>query len=347
MGRILMEHMTKRRYSEEAPEAPPKRGGPGLVTFMFALMFGAALALTADSKADHRSTYARVTAQVTAQVTKSISSTLRNLVVGQREYTIRLGDWPKQPAVVPASASSAEPAPAIAIVIDDLGSNATRTMQAIALPANVTLSFLPYPARTPELSHRAHLAGHEVIIHVPMQPSGTEYAGERALTTGLPVEELKQRLDWAMSRVSDYDGINNHMGSRFTTSRADLVPVMRELKGRRLFFLDSRTTAQTQVESLAREMGVLTGRRDVFIDGDRSAAAIRRQLSRLEDFARKNGNVIAIGHPYPETLNVLSEWTNDLKERGFELAPLRDVLAMREKRNPPLLTAGFALTPPR
>jgi hypothetical protein len=191
------------------------------------------------------------------------------------------------------------------------------------------------------------LAGHEVIVHVPMQPTGNENPGEGVLKVGLPSNELQQRLGWSLSRVAEYDGVNNHMGSHFTTSRADLLPVMRELKARGLFFLDSRTTEKTQVERVAREMGVTTGSRDIFIDDDRNPAAIARQLAMIEDFALKNGNVIAIGHPYPETLNALSKWTKTIRERGFRLAPLREVLRTRETASPAVVTAGVSFGPLR
>ena len=331
--------MTKRRYLEDLPEDPPKRGGPGPFAMAVALMFGAAMALTADSHADPRSAY--------AQVTRSITTTLRTLTGEQRGYaSLRIGDWPSQlltyaDVTLPGMAA-VDTTPAIAIVIDDLGNDVARTTAAIALPANVTMSFLPYPKRALELSHRAHLAGHEVIVHLPMQPVGNENPGEGALKVGLPSDELQQRLGWSLSRVSEYDGVNNHMGSRFTTSRADLLPVMRELKGRGLFFLDSRTTEKTQVEKLARELGVLTGSRDIFIDDDRSAAAIAHQLALIENFAQTNGNVIAIGHPYPETLKALSKWTKTIKERGFRLAPLREVLQARNKSAPAVVTAGVS-----
>jgi polysaccharide deacetylase 2 family uncharacterized protein YibQ len=150
-----------------------------------------------------------------------------------------------------------------------------------------------------------------------------------------------------LARVSEYDGVNNHMGSRFTTSRADLLPVMRELKGRGLFFLDSRTTEKTQVERVAREVGVMTGSRDIFIDDDRNPAAIAHQLALIEDFALKNGNVIAIGHPYPETLKAVSKWTKTIKERGFRLTPLRGVLRARETAAPAVVTAGVSFGPLR
>jgi hypothetical protein len=300
-------------------------------------MLGAAVALSADSSADPRSTYKQVAQQVTAQVTKSLASTLRALNVAKRDDSIRMGGVGLRP---PPAAD----APIIAVVIDDLGVNLERTNRAIALPANVTLSFLPYPPRSLDLSQRAHLTGHEVLVHLPMQPAGQANPGERALTPGLPPAEIKQRLSWALSRVSNYDGVNNHMGSRFTESAADLGPVMAELKARRLFFLDSRTTANSQAQRVANELGVLTGRRDVFLDGERNVAAIKRQLGLAETLARTNGNVIVIGHPYPETLGVLTAWSKTIKARGYRLAPVREVLMLRDPRTPALLTAGISLS---
>jgi polysaccharide deacetylase 2 family uncharacterized protein YibQ len=337
--------MTKRRYLEDPPEQdPPKRGSSGAFGMVVALMFGAAFALSADSHADPRSAY--------AQVAKTITKTLQTWTGDQGGYAaLRIGDWPSQWLSLAdlklPSAPVVDDTPAIAIVIDDLGNDVAHTNAAIALPANVTMSFLPYPKRALELSRSAHLAGHEVIVHLPMQPMGNENPGERALKVGLASDELQQRLGWSLSRVSEYDGVNNHMGSRFTTSRADLLPVMRELKGRGLFFLDSRTTEKTQVENVAREVGVLTGSRDIFIDDDRSADAIAHQLALIEDFARKNGNVIAIGHPYPETLKALSKWTKTIRERGLRLAPLREVLRAREKGAPAVVTAGVSFGPLR
>ena len=331
----------RRRYPDEMLlEAPPKRGGgPGPFALGFAMMFGTMVALTADTRVDPQ--YAFV------QVKESIAKTLRTFDLNQRQYaSLRTGDWPNRYLTLAHNPIS-DGTPTIAIVIDDLGGNVTRTMQAIALPANVTLSFLPYPPRSQELSRRAHQAGHEVIVHLPMQPSGKENPGERALQVGLAPEELQRRIGWALSRVSEYDGINNHMGSRFTESRADIMPVMREVRSRRLFFLDSRTSAKSEVENVAREFGVLTGRRDIFIDGERSASAIARRLALVEEFARQNGNVVAIGHPYPETLKALAQWSKTIKSRGFRLAPVREVLLMRESRTPALVTAGISLAPAR
>jgi len=327
--------MTKRRSPPEPSKSGSRSGRRGLLALAFTLMFGVALAISPDSTADRMAGPRSAENHVIEQVTTSMATPVLGWGVVPQPDGIRTDDWPTVLEAPPA-----ETVPAIAVVIDDLGGDASLTNAAIALPSNVTLSFLPYPKRSFELSRRAHLAGHEVIVHLPMQPSGGENPGERALTTGLPVAELRQRLEWSLSRVSDYDGVNNHMGSLFTASGEDLRPVMQELKARGLFFLDSRTTASSAVEKVAQELGVMSGSRDVFLDYERSVAAIRRQLSRTEQFARKHGSVIAIGHPYPETLKELAAWTETIKERGFRLAPLREVLALRQEQTTGLVRAG-------
>ncbi|HYM19346.1 MAG TPA: divergent polysaccharide deacetylase family protein [Micropepsaceae bacterium] len=219
--------------------------------------------------------------------------------------------------------------PTIALVIDDLGADEAHTKEAIALPSAVTLSFLPYPKKSFVLSHEAKEARHEVIVHLPMQPVGTENPGPNALMTNLSAAETERRLDWALAHVSDYDGANNHMGSRFTASRAALIPVMQQLSVRGLLFLDSRTTPDTQAEKVAHEAGMLTGSRDIFLDDEQTASGVEHQLAVAEDFARTHGTAIVIGHPHPETLAALKNWVFNVQARGFELQSLKTVLEMR------------------
>ena len=136
-------------------------------------------------------------------------------------------------------------------------------------------------------------------------------------------------VDWALTRVSDFDGVNNHMGSKFTASRKALIPVMEALSARGMFFLDSRTTADTQAEKIAREAGMMTGSRDVFLDDERDSSSVARELLRAEQIARAKGTAIVIGHPHPETLAALRIWTDHIDARGFRLLPLKDVLTLR------------------
>jgi polysaccharide deacetylase 2 family uncharacterized protein YibQ len=315
---------------DEPHRDSPKRGGPGAVSLILALLLGVMFALNLSTTGEPRSTFAQM------------PNFLSDLVQQPRQNIIRLGDWPmrlfnREQETRKKSSPSVDGRPAIAIVIDDLGADVAHTREAIALPADVTMSFLPYPDASLALSHRAHLADHEIIVHLPMQPVGNQNPGENALMSGLGEVELQMRTSWALSRVSDFDGANNHMGSRFTASRADLLPVLQELRRQGLFFLDSRTTEKTKAEAVAHELGMLTGARDIFLDDDQSAAAVEQQLANVEKYARKKGTVIAIGHPYPQTLKSLAAWTNTLKSRGFQLLPVADVLKLRDDQQQKVL----------
>jgi polysaccharide deacetylase 2 family uncharacterized protein YibQ len=125
-------------------------------------------------------------------------------------------------------------------------------------------------------------------------------------------------------------GINNHEGSRFTADAAALAPVMATLKARHLFFFDSRTGPASGVSQAAARAGVMSAGRDVFLDDDRSPAAVAAQLDRLVREAKRNGVAIAIGHPHDTTLRLLSDWLK--KDHGVTLVPLDEAIKMKAAR---------------
>jgi hypothetical protein len=222
------------------------------------------------------------------------------------------------------------PLPAIAIVIDDMGSDAVNARRAFALPRAVALSFLPYPDETSMLAREGARAGHEILVHVPMQAEDDEDPGPMALRIDQTPQEIARRLEWALSRVPGFSGINNHMGSRFTEDRAALVPVIESLYDRRVFFLDSRTSGGSQVVEVARAFGVPSAPRDIFLDDVQMPDAVAAQLSALEKDARENGVAIAIGHPHEVTLGVLARWCANLK--GYRLVPVGVAIRLKTER---------------
>ncbi|MGD0143523.1 MAG: divergent polysaccharide deacetylase family protein [Rhizomicrobium sp.] len=224
-------------------------------------------------------------------------------------------------------------APEIAIVIDDLGADGADTRRAIGLPDAISLSFLPYPDATPGFAREAVRGGHQILVHVPMEPDGSDNPGPNALTTGLSTAEILRRLDWALSRVPGYSGINNHMGSRFTADHAALMPVVEALADKHVFFLDSRTTPDTIVVPLARAFGVASAGRDVFLDDEQAAGAVDRQLVALEARAREQGVAIGIGHPHAVTLAALETWTKQAAARGFVLIPVSAAIRLKTERD--------------
>jgi len=219
--------------------------------------------------------------------------------------------------------------PLIAIVIDDVGIDRPRSKRAWELPGPLTMSFLPYAKDLPEQAKAARANGHELMLHLPMEPTGLADPGPGALTVAMSEAEIAQRVSAALDSFDGYVGVNNHMGSRFTAYRPGMETVLRLLRSRGLMFLDSRTTPQTVGDKLAQELGVPSMSRNVFLDDEDAIDAVRRKLAETEAVARRQGFVVAIGHPHEVTLQALAEWLPTLQAKGLALAPATAVLRKR------------------
>lgn len=224
-----------------------------------------------------------------------------------------------------ASPANPDRLPVIAIVIDDLGVAPSRVAAALALPAPMTMAVLPYAGNAVQVAVAARAHGHEVLVHLPMEAENGQNPGPQALLGALTPQEFAQRVNWNLSRFDGYIGVNNHMGSKLTQNSAAMGMLMAQLKQRGLLFLDSRTAAGTIAAATARNIGVTSLQRDIFLDNVITVESVRSQLRKTEDTARRNGYAIAIGHPHPETIAALTAWAADIKGRGFLLAPLSTI----------------------
>ncbi|ORL67756.1 divergent polysaccharide deacetylase family protein [Pseudomonas putida] len=225
-----------------------------------------------------------------------------------------------------AGTAHAAPAKAyMSIIIDDLGQNSERDSRTLALPGPVTLAIMPDTPHATDFARQAHKAGRTVILHMPMDPA----TGPYAWTPGTPVEELARRLDTALAKVPFAAGINNHMGSRMTAQPGPMAWLMGELQRRHLFFVDSRTSATTVAAAKAQEQGLAHVSRDVFLDDVRTTEAITAQLQQGIALARKQGSAVLIGHPYPQTLDVLAREIPRLRGQGIELIDIHQMIAQR------------------
>jgi hypothetical protein len=223
--------------------------------------------------------------------------------------------------------------PLVAIVIDDVGLDRPRSKRAWELPGPLTMSFLPYAKDLGDQARAARAHNKELMLHLPMEPNGRQDPGPGALLVSLPDAELRQRTQVALDSFDGYAGVNNHMGSRFTAFRPGMDTVLRQFRARGLMFLDSRTTSQSVGDQLAQEMGVPSIVRHVFLDDDESLDAVRRKLAETEALARRQGFVIAIGHPHEATLQALSEWLPSVQGKGLALAPATAALRKRNGWN--------------
>ncbi len=219
--------------------------------------------------------------------------------------------------------------PLVAIVIDDVGLDRPRSRRAWELPGPLTMSFLPYARDLREQARAARGRGHELMLHLPMEPTGRNDPGPGALLVSMSDADIRQRTAAALDSFEGFSGVNNHMGSRFTAFRPGMETVLRQLRPRGLMFLDSRTTRESVGEQVALELGVPGIVRHVFLDDDESIEAVRRRLAEVEAVARRQGFVVAIGHPHEATLQALSEWLPTVQSKGLALAPATAVLRKR------------------
>jgi polysaccharide deacetylase 2 family uncharacterized protein YibQ len=232
-------------------------------------------------------------------------------------------------------AGVAQAAPAgkayLSIIIDDLGQSTERDSRTLALPGPITMAVMPDTPHASDFARQAHKAGKTVILHMPMDPATGPYAWH----PDTPIEELARRLDAALAKVPYAAGINNHMGSRMTAQREPMAWLMGELQRRHLFFVDSRTSAATVAAAEAQAQDVGHVSRDVFLDDVRTPEAITAQLQQGIALARKQGSAVLIGHPYPQTLQVLEKELPRLKSQGIECIPIRQMIAHRSNQAMP------------
>lgn len=207
--------------------------------------------------------------------------------------------------------------PRIAIIIDDIGYDLPIAEKFIALHAAITLSILPNSPQQRQIVRLAREKGLDLMLHLPMEPM--EYPavnpGPGALLTAMSPDLLISQLNDDLDSVPYIKGVNNHMGSRMTASSDQMNQILSSIKKRNLFFIDSRTTADTKARSSARLFQVPYAERDVFLDNVQEPEAIRRQFRLLLQKAAANGQALAIGHPHPLTLQILREELPEIQKK--------------------------------
>lgn len=264
----------------------------------------------------------------------------------------------------------AEDRPTVAIVVDDWGYGLTAAGQGILdLDVPLTLSILPglptsrevalrrtdlaVPApveadATRDLRHKlgcpvdlslgrllpdaVPVARRETMLHLPMEPEDYPLVnpGRDAIMTWTAPDEIARRVGDAVAALPGVSGVNNHMGSAATASRATMDHVMDALAPHGLFFLDSRTSPRSQAYRTARGRGLAALENHVFLDEKQpTRAKVRRQVERLLELAETQGYAVAIGHPYPQTLDVLREELPRLRALGVRFVTVSELLALR------------------
>ena len=228
-----------------------------------------------------------------------------------------------------ATANDASTGSVVSIIIDDIGYHEYIDRQMVDLPANLTFAILPNGPKAQQLAHYAHQQGKEVMLHMPMQSTLGLAAETGVLSIDMQETRVVNGLQQAFAKVPYAMGMNNHQGSLLTRHPGHMAWVMKELRRKDRFFVDSRTSKQSVAEQVANEAGVPVVRRDVFLDHDINEASIKQQFNRLVGLAKKHGHAVAIGHPHPETLAVLRQMLPQLAALNIKVVPVSSQLKVR------------------
>ena len=237
-------------------------------------------------------------------------------------------------------------APRVSIIIDDIGYNYQDGLRAINLPYPLTLAFIPHTPYGKKLASQAHLHKKEIMLHAPME-SLDESKIEAGFNTGMDQLQIADMFHCMLSEIPHAKGVNNHGGSKFTQDVKRMQWFLHVIQTHDLYFIDSRTTADTSVASAAESQQIAFNSRDVFIDNDLNPMAIAEQLEKLRKIATKQGTAIGIGHAHPETLEVLEMWLPIFAQNGVEIVPASELVKIKDLDNYHRDTAKVRKIPPQ
>jgi polysaccharide deacetylase 2 family uncharacterized protein YibQ len=219
-----------------------------------------------------------------------------------------------------------------AIVIDDLGQDLDAARKLIRQPYPLTFSVLPDLAHSIETAREAHAAGRAIMLHLPMEPEPAAgvYPGPGEITVGMRGDAVAQMIREDLSSVPFAGGVNNHMGSRATTDAKLMAEVMRVLAARGLYFVDSRTTAETNALVEARRLGLPSFYRSVFLDDTETVAYTLEQLRNFRRTVQEHGVALAIGHPHQTTIAALAQFLPEFAQADIQLMPASQLVRLPE-----------------
>jgi polysaccharide deacetylase 2 family uncharacterized protein YibQ len=240
---------------------------------------------------------------------------------------IRAADG-RRPFDVYARAWSGARGARVALVIGGLGVSQTSTQAALGkLPPEVTLGFASQGNSLGRWMQMARQGGHEIVMQVPLEPFDYPNVnpGRNTLTIEASPEENLKNLHWSLSRITNYTGVMNYMGARFSSDPDAMGALMAELGKRGLLYLDDGSSARSLAPQLALKSGVPLAVSDTTIDAVRDRGEILKKLDQLEQTARAKGFAIGTGTAFDVTVDAVSSWVNEAKKRGIEIVPVSAV----------------------
>ena len=242
--------------------------------------------------------------------------------------------WAKAPPAAQTAAAETK-RPVLCFVIDDVGNNLEDLERFLRVPGKVTFAVLPGLPASTEAAERVKAAGQELLLHQPMEAIGGVYPGPGLLTESMNGEERLACLESNLKSVPGAVGVNNHMGSKGTSSLELSSWLLKTLKEKNLFFLDSRTTADSRIREAAAALNfVVLERNSMFLDNEKDIESLKIAVEAGKATARGKGHAVMIGHAVTSELaDLMMRYYPALTEEGFVIENLTYLLNEARKND--------------
>lgn len=195
--------------------------------------------------------------------------------------------------------------PYIVLIVDDVGFSLSSAKELLEVKVPLTWSIIPYQSHSLSSLKLAKEHGVPVMLHLPMEAEVDRPGMKYQVNLEMDSQAIRSFVRRAAGSLPGVVGVNNHRGSRATSTPRVMEAVLSEVKEMGLIFVDSRTSGKSVAFRMAQEMKIPALRNDVFLDHEASPAAMRKALDRAIAIARKQGSAVVIAHVRPETLKFL------------------------------------------
>lgn len=226
--------------------------------------------------------------------------------------------------------------PKLAIIIDDFGLNRSGIEDMMTIKRHMTFAIMPFLRYSKQDAATAHSKGYEVIVHLPMQSQKVDnpgWLGPKPIKVNISDKEVEKIVVDSFNAIPYSSGVNIHMGALASGNKRIVTDVMKVVKKKGLYFVDSVTSHRTICRSVAKSIGVRFTERDVFLEGtseNKTKAYIKKQLEKAGNIALKNGYSVAIGHVGSAggkvTVQAIKEMIPQLEGKGIKLVYISELL---------------------
>ncbi|MCM8777101.1 MAG: divergent polysaccharide deacetylase family protein [Candidatus Omnitrophica bacterium] len=285
--------MVKKRLSENSPFLP-------LALFIVLCILITAVGILREIKKE------KVPAPVPPVVKKEKPSVIKKAIPPYRKEKVQIG-----------------------IIIDDLGWNKEIVEEIEKINRPITISILPYAPYSRDIFNKFKRNEMiEMLLHLPLEPRPPVQSLDKGvIKTEMSNDEINQQFYDALKNFyPGVKGVNNHQGSLFTSNEDKMRILLGAIQSKNLFFVDSMTARQSKGYILAKEMGIKTAKRDIFLDNRSDPQYIEGQVWELVEVAKKEGKAIGIGHARSTTIEVLKNILPEIEKEGIEIVPVSSLL---------------------